>query len=502
MSEEALWWTLFIPIIENYEIAILAENKKDAENACKILLKDKSFKPSPCKAVEKNKNGFNENTKLLLYISDRLKELQFHVEPIPNIPVILIVSAPSEETLSFFTTSHGNSKSQQTLNIVGIFKKNNIISNDQYDLEDAGNLIRIIKHVLRTSLPEPKPKLSYQDKFLLKPIDWKISVKNKEKAEPLLTLFLDEPMRNFIHRLQHALFQMKNAYEHIIDHNMLSQITEKDIIDWFRNNCDPEEKQKTNRRSQRKLAKLDEYFSHSAKNTPKFQPAHILIEGETGAGKSFLRHLISASLKVRDRISYINATTLSKELLEVELFGSIEGIYTGAKTRPGALILKTGGLIFLDEIGDVEAAIQPKLLQYLEDFNFYPVGCSALMFSPTYFIAATNKDLKQMVKENKFREDLYFRFRTHLYMPALRERKSDLKILISYLLQSPHINPEHKVEFISYRAVQTLVEYDYRRGNFRELERILSEAVATAISEESNILLEKHIHKAIYSTIF
>lgn len=509
-AQEPLWWRISLwPKEGERRVVILAEKEEEARGLCELLLQDRVFDEEKCEQPLKHELPLPEDMGLLLYISDDTQKLAAFLKDTPELPVVLLLSKISSQTLSFLMAPEvaGNKEFRPPLRVVGIFKKSNLLTKERFDLEDAGNLMRIIKQALRNSLPEPVLEgKEHQGDFLIKPIEWRIHVQDDERAEPLLTLFLDEPMREFLYRLQQALQNMREAYRPLCSAEIQEKLQEDpqnfsgELRKWFEDVIEEKKGGQGSRRNDwRDL--FEKHFRPSEK-PPPFQPAHIFIEGETGTGKSFLRHLIASFLGVGGRVAYINATTLSRELLEVELFGSRKGAYTDATTQPGALLRNTCGLLFLDEIGDVDLAIQPKLLQYLEDFRFSPVGRADLsFFSPTYFVAATNRDVRKMIQEGKFREDLYFRFRTHLRMPALRERKSDLKVLISFLLQSPHINPERQVSQISYRAIHALLEQDYRQGNFRELERILSEAVAAARNEGSQVLLEKHIHKALYQTL-
>ncbi len=513
MKNKLRWWETYLKTRSpDAWIILWAEDEEEIKKLRDLLIKDRIFvdsPESPPEIREKKKDLPSRDTRVLLFISDKVPTLQKKfLSHRPDLPVVLLLPEISDQLLSSLThPSEESAGEPQPLHVVGIFKKGNLLDKNRFDLEDAGNLLRVIKQTLRSQVPEPhsQPEDPSSD-FLVKPIHWKISIR-EETAEPLLTAFLDEPMRDFIHRLQRALHQMREGYRHLKCEKWQKVLPESSsgeeikkwterVEKWFEQIGSKDEKKPS--RGKKPDPDLDACFRPS--KIPRFQPAHILLEGETGTGKSFLRHLMVTFLNVPDpRVAYINATTLSKNLLEVQLFGSIKGAFTDAQTRPGVLFTHAFGLIFLDEIGDVDLEVQPKLLQYLEDFLFSPEGLTGTtFFSPTYFVAATNRDLKRLIAEGKFREDLYFRFRSRLRVPALRERKTDLKILISFLLQSPHINPGKQVSHISYRAIQALLEHDYRQGNFRELESILSEAVTSAISEKSEILFEKHILKALY----
>ncbi len=191
------------------------------------------------------------------------------------------------------------------------------------------------------------------------------------------------------------------------------------------------------------------------------------------------------------RISTVN---IGKDVLEAELFGVIPGTFTDAVPRPGRLLLAWGGVVFLDEIGDLPPEIQAKFLVYLDELEFLPSGWpySWKVFSPVYLIAATNKNLKQAMEAGTFRRDLYHRFPYKLRVPSLRERRSDLRPLIDLVLQDPAFNPGGWVKEISLGAIARLEAYDFP-GNFRELESILARAVFRAMQAGRQSLLEEDL---------
>jgi transcriptional regulator with GAF, ATPase, and Fis domain len=221
-------------------------------------------------------------------------------------------------------------------------------------------------------------------------------------------------------------------------------------------------------------------------DAPAARPEPILLEGESGTGKSLVADWISRRLTGLPavRVAIVN---VSAELLEAELFGSVAGAFTDAVSRPGVFHRARGRVVFLDEIGDAPAEVQAKLLTYLDDFGFTPRGWPFVdeVHSPVYIVAATNRDLKARCAESAFRSDLYYRFRHRLTVPPLRTRTADLRVLIDFTLQDPSINGRtgaaRQVEGIAIEALERLERYEFP-GNFRELEDLLSRAVSNAVA--------------------
>lgn len=165
--------------------------------------------------------------------------------------------------------------------------------------------------------------------------------------------------------------------------------------------------------------------------------ANILIEGESGTGKNILAKFIHSQSSRRDKpFIKINCAAIPENLLESELFGYVKGAFSGAvKDKPGKVELADGGTLFLDEIGELPIYLQSKLLHLIQDKEFERIGDTKIRKVNIKIIAATNKDLSQLVKEKKFREDLYYRLKViTIKVPALRERKEDIPFLINYFI--------------------------------------------------------------------
>jgi transcriptional regulator with PAS, ATPase and Fis domain len=205
----------------------------------------------------------------------------------------------------------------------------------------------------------------------------------------------------------------------------------------------------------------------------------VLVSGESGTGKELVARGIHALSRRADQpFIALNCGAIPAELLESEMFGHERGAFTGAiATRAGIFQLADGGTIFLDEIGEMSAPLQAKLLRVLQDGEIRPVGSDRTRKVDVRIIAATNKDLQQQMKSNAFREDLFYRLNViPIVMPPLRERRSDIPLLIDHFLDKQnHQRPEHPVQFNT-DAMVLLSEYDWP-GNVRELENLVEQVV-------------------------
>ncbi|MDI6802992.1 MAG: sigma-54 dependent transcriptional regulator [Bacteroidota bacterium] len=207
--------------------------------------------------------------------------------------------------------------------------------------------------------------------------------------------------------------------------------------------------------------------------------ASVLIRGESGTGKELIARAIHfASQRYAKPFVAVNCSALNENLLESELFGHEKGAYTSAdKQRRGRFELADGGTIFLDEIGDIPLSTQVKLLRVLQEQNFERVGGSQTISVDVRVIAATNRNLEELMKEGKFREDLFYRLNVvTIEIPPLHQRKEDILPLVEYFTgkYSKEVNKK-QVEF-SKEAIDILIKYHYS-GNVRELENIIHRAV-------------------------
>lgn len=230
----------------------------------------------------------------------------------------------------------------------------------------------------------------------------------------------------------------------------------------------------------------------------------VLIEGESGTGKEVIADAIHRhSLRASAPFIKVNCGALPDSLLESELFGHEEGAFTGAvKKRKGRFELADGGTIFLDEINALTPPMQIKLLRVLQQFTFERVGGEKTIKTDARVIAATNKDLKAKIRDNSFREDLYYRLNViHLNVPALRERKEDIEPLAKFFLKK--YAPGRDI-LIAGKALDFLTSYHWP-GNVRELENIIQRATVlmqgnVLTQSDLSITLNKELSDVYYST--
>jgi DNA-binding NtrC family response regulator len=206
----------------------------------------------------------------------------------------------------------------------------------------------------------------------------------------------------------------------------------------------------------------------------------VLILGESGTGKELVAHSVHFSGPRRARpFVPVDCSALAPTLIESELFGHVRGAFTGAMhSKQGLMEAADGGTLFLDEIGDLPVDLQAKLLRAIQEKEVKPVGSTERVSISTRVIAATNRNLETAVREAKFRQDLYFRLNVvQIKLPSLRERKSDIPLLVNYFLEKFAEADRHGLRTISEDAMTRLLAYDWP-GNVRELENVIERAVA------------------------
>ncbi|MGQ9671626.1 MAG: sigma-54-dependent transcriptional regulator [Candidatus Aminicenantales bacterium] len=209
---------------------------------------------------------------------------------------------------------------------------------------------------------------------------------------------------------------------------------------------------------------------------------NVLIQGESGTGKELVAKAIHYNSPSRDEpFIVINCSAISDTLLESELFGHVKGAFTDAVCETkGKFEMAGRGTLFLDEIGDISPNLQSKLLRVIETRDFMKVGGEKILKTEARIIAATNHDLKLLIREGKFREDLYYRLKVvEIFLPPLRERKEDIPELVAYLLEKINRELRRNVRKVPPEVMKFLVELPWR-GNVRELENALTRAVILA----------------------
>jgi two-component system response regulator AtoC len=213
----------------------------------------------------------------------------------------------------------------------------------------------------------------------------------------------------------------------------------------------------------------------------------VLITGESGTGKSYIARAIhQRSPRAEGPLVTINCGAIPESLLESELFGHIKGAFTGAdRTKKGLLREADGGTFFLDEIGELPLALQVKLLHVIEDREFRPVGAEQTRRVDVRIVTATNMDLSAMVREGRFRKDLFYRLNVlHIALPPLRERRDDIPFFIGHFLQAEvsRLGLEGAYR-LDPAAEELLMEYDWP-GNLRELQNVIARALVLADGHE------------------
>ena len=204
----------------------------------------------------------------------------------------------------------------------------------------------------------------------------------------------------------------------------------------------------------------------------------VLIQGASGTGKElFAKAIHNLSPRKPNPFIKVNCGAIPETLLESELFGYVKGAFTDAqKDKPGRFALAGGGTIFLDEVEDMSPSLQVKLLRVLQEKEFEPLGATSPVKTDVRIVAATNRDLKKLVQEEKFRDDLFYRIHVvKIELPPLLERREDIPLLVNAFIRKFNARMGKRVVGVSNEALKFLLEYEYP-GNVRELENIMEHA--------------------------
>jgi formate hydrogenlyase transcriptional activator len=215
----------------------------------------------------------------------------------------------------------------------------------------------------------------------------------------------------------------------------------------------------------------------------------VLLHGETGTGKELIARAIH-NLSSRRARSYVrmNCAAIPSGLLESELFGHEKGAFTGALIqRKGRFELADGGSLFLDEIGDISLELQPKLLRAVQEQEFERLGSSKTISVNVRLIAATHRDLPAMIRDEKFREDLFYRFNVFpIEIPPLRERREDIPLLVNYFVSKVAGRMRRQIKSIPRQAMEVLTNCPWK-GNIRELANFIERAVILTRGDELEV---------------
>jgi formate hydrogenlyase transcriptional activator len=215
----------------------------------------------------------------------------------------------------------------------------------------------------------------------------------------------------------------------------------------------------------------------------------VLLHGETGTGKELVARAIHNLSSRRDR-PYVrmNCAAIPSGLLESELFGHERGAFTGAlMQRKGRFELADRGTLFLDEIGDISLELQPKLLRAVQEQEFERLGSASTIHVNVRMIAATHRDLRAMIQEEKFRDDLFYRFNVFpIEIPPLRERREDIPLLVNYFVSKLSQRMRKQITSVSRQTMDVLTNHSWR-GNVRELANFIERAVIMTRGEELEV---------------
>jgi two-component system response regulator AtoC len=246
------------------------------------------------------------------------------------------------------------------------------------------------------------------------------------------------------------------------------------------------------------IAELSQEIDRIAKSDAK-----VLVTGESGVGKELVANAIhERSARAHRAMVAVNCAGLPETLLESELFGHVKGSFTGAyRDKQGKLEIADGGTIFLDEIGEMTLRMQGLLLRFMETGELQKVGADRVQGRVNVrVVAATNRNLRDMIAEGTFREDLFYRLNViHLSVPALRERREDIPTLIDYFLTRFTKRGDYPVKRIAPQATKVLSDYSWP-GNVRELENVIERLVVTGRSESveaEDLPMEIRSHDAL-----
>ena len=346
--------------------------------------------------------------------------------------------------------------------IRGIFRTSKLYIENR-DADEFGRFYEVIKTLVRQILR----RNGLNEENFSKPVDWKIKI--SEGCEMEFTSLFSTP----------AMQKMSAKYK-----DALLTLDDKNLRDL--------------RKNASVFTSLEERYreiNNFLQGKNFFHVPSLLILGETGCGKSLLAGVAASVIMPDKKLARVNISSYDTNSIDIMLFGAKEGSFTSSKEDiPGIFIEHCGEVVFLDEIGDMNLESQTRLLTYMDNAQVLPRGMTDSICTPCIIIAATNKDVKN---DKSFRTDILNRFDHIIEIPSLRERKQDLRLLISMILQDNKINSlinEHrKVDRISFDAINYLEERNYP-GNFRELKFCIRQAVNNAFSEGCSCLCLRHFY--------
>ena len=355
---------------------------------------------------------------------------------------------------------------------------NSILKNPLYDIrgifrasklgeaDELGRFSEVIKTLTRQILR----RNGLSEEAFSKPIDWKVKISDGCEME-FTSLFSTPAMQTMAAKYKDALLALDDKFLRVLRENVGTSASLADRCRMLRN------------------------FFDANGQKDSFHVPSLLMLGETGCGKSLLSGIAASVIMPGRKLARVNISSYDTNSIDIMLFGAKEGSFTSSKEDiPGLFIEHCGEVVFLDEIGDMNPESQTRLLTYMDNAQVLPRGMADSVCAPCILIAATNKDVRN---DASFRKDILNRFDHVIEIPSLRERKQDLRLLISMILQDSKINPfaggRRKAERISLDAIKYLEGRIYP-GNFRELKFCISQAVGNAFSEGCACLCLRHFY--------
>ncbi len=351
---------------------------------------------------------------------------------------------------------------------------------ERMEYEEIARFESVMKKLIRNKLNS-----RFLEGEMYKEINWKIEISKKD--EKFISMFSDENMRETIFKANRIVESIKPIAKEFKKFRESIKGDLKKLRDAENSSQIPKD-----------VASCFQSIEEKSSNITYTKLPSIMITGLTGSGKTLFAKYIAKKFLEDDMSNFarVPIVNMGNEIVDSELFGSFPGAYTGSLYKTGKILANAGGIIFLDEIGEISEKIQAKLLAYFDDMRIIIDGYSDPhgLKVPVLVIAATNKDLEKEINIGNFRQDLFERFDYSIRIPSLKERKSDFRYILSFVLQDQTISlgKDKNIKKISLKAIEKFEKHDYS-GNFRELENLVREVIMNAYIDGRDCIFEKDI---------